>query len=70
MEKQATTSVSCAAALPPSPEVTVCHCFQKCNKAVVAAPGNAIHHLMDDDPFNFTKHDFIKPKKSLYCSDL
>lgn len=50
IEKQATTSVSCAVTLLPSPEVTVSHCFQKCNKAVVAAPGNAIHHcLMDDD---------------------
>lgn len=47
---------SCAVALPPGLEVTVSHCFQKCNKAVVATPGNAIHHLMDDDPLNFTKN--------------
>lgn len=56
MEKQATTSASCPVALPPGLEVTVSHCFQKCNKAVVATPGNAIHHLVDDDPLNFTKN--------------
>jgi len=34
---------------PSTPEVTASHCFQKCINAVVAAPANVIHHLMDDD---------------------
>lgn len=45
-----------------SPEVTLPHCFRKCSKVVVAAPANAIHHVMDDDPFWF--------RQSWLCSSI
>lgn len=54
---------------PSSPEVKVSHCFQKCTKAVTTRE-NAIHHLMDDDPFNFHQPSFRSIKSNIsFCID-
>lgn len=41
-----------AADLPPTPQVNVSYCFQKCIKAVTSL-AKAIHHLMDDNQTRF-----------------